>query len=422
LPGPSPTTTDPPDDEICADLLPDGVMEAQRPLVVGAEAVVDASDLVGGAGFAGVTLEVEECKIHVYWDGPLPPIVAAVVEDLRESMQVDVHTEDRYTHAELSAVAAELIHSSYRGNQAGVNVTEVSVRPEGTLVDVKVWPLPAVPPVDPALAAARAQQLWQSAGLPVLVGAEPPAPLTSRWIDQSPWIAGALHDSAGYGAVCSTGWPLGRESNTPPEPRYLLVAAHCATAAYGTPVGKDARVIGRIWGRTQALDAALVEVTRPDRVSPATWDGSVHDLVAPFGVNDDHEFFKEIADWSKTFAGQRLCTSGALTGVHCDIRVLLPDVSYKNEIGWTVTGSATARQDDGLVAIGAGDSGGPVFSLTDGDSRVIAVGMIAAGRAGFTVDCAGHPTTDCYKRFRYTRLEAIRANWNVKNVTRTGLK
>ncbi len=403
--------------EPCEEALPDGVMEAQRPLVAGAEAVEDAAALVGRAGFAGVTLEVEACKIHVYWDGPLPSLVTAVVEELRETMGVDVHTEDRFTHAELSAVAAELIDYPYRGSQAGVRVTAVSVRPEGTHVDVSVWPLSPVPPADPELAAAQAQQLWRSAGLPVVVEAEPPSPVASRWDDRSPWIAGARHHTAPAGRLCSTGWPLGQDSGS----RFILVAAHCALAAYGTPVGTGTRVIGRIWGRDTSLDAALVEVTNPDRVSPRTWDGGVHDVVAPIGVNDDPEFTKEIEDWDGTFDGQWLCTSGAFTGAHCDIKVIEPDVSYWNG-SFTVRKSATAKQVNGLVAMGAGDSGGPVFSLTDGDTRVVAVGMIAAGRSRYPVGCGGHPTTVCYKRFRYTRIGAIRDNWSVKNVTRPGLR
>jgi len=414
VPGPSPTATP----GSCFERLPLGEMEAQIPLVAGAEAVLEAGEAL--PGFAGVTIEVELCQIDVYWDGPLPPPVASVVESLRPTAIVISHTEPRHTHAELTAVAAELFDSPYRGEQAGVDVTLVSVRPEGTHVEVGVWPLTSVPPADPMQAAAQAQQLWSD--LPVAVVAEPPAPTASRWDDSSPWAAGARHRVPG-GGVCSTGWPMGTAAGS----RYILTAAHCAQAPYGTAVrnGSGTRVIGTIEGFTAGIDAALIEVTAPGRVTALTWDGEVHDVVAPIGVNDDPESTAEIDDWDGTFVGQRLCTSGASTGEHCRIRVDANDVSYTNTLGWRVRMSARARQLDGRVAAGRGDSGGPAYSLTAGGTRVVAVGMIAALDPGmwnwYQVPCGGHPSTLCGSRFLYTRIGAVRINWGLSNVTRTGL-
>jgi len=37
------------------------------------------------------------------------------------------------------------------------------------------------------------------------------------------------------------------------------------------------------------------------------------------------------------------------------------------------------------------------------------------------VPCGGHPSTRCFSRFYYTRLDAIRAEWGVLNYTSFGL-
>jgi hypothetical protein len=325
---------------------------------------------------------------------------------------VDVQDGPRYTHTELAAVAAELFDSSYRGIQAGVDVTRVSIRPQGTHVDVGVWPLPSQPPVDPVQAAARAQQIW-GAQLPVVVTAEPVTPVTSRWDDRSPWKTGGQHRVPG-GGTCSTGWALSGAQNA----HFMLTAAHCAQARYGTNIsnGAAARVIGTVEGLAYNIDAALIQVTAPRQVDTQMWDGEVHDVVAPIGVNDDVEFTKPVVDTAATVEGMWLCTSGASTGVHCNIKVIEADEEYENTLGWKVKKSAVAKQVDDKVAVGRGDSGGPVFSITGAAADVVAVGMNAGGRRD--VACGGHPSPTCYKRVVFTRLSAVTGEWGLSVLVR----
>jgi hypothetical protein len=396
----------------CADLRPISMMRAQEPLVDGAEQLLAAGGPL--AGFAGITVEPETCTVRVYWDGPLPGNVTAIVNQLRTRMEVLVHDGPRYTHAELTAIADNLFDTLYQGMNPDVLVTRVSVPPEGTHVDVGVWPLPSTPesPVD---AAFRAQQFWGPV-FPVHVTAVPPVPVASRWDDIAPWKAGGQHRS-GTG-TCSTGWPMGHSDDR----SFILTAAHCARAAYGTPVsnGANSAVIGTIEGFDPGMDTALILVPRRADIAPRMWDGGVSDVQAPLGVNDEVEFTKPIVDWSETFKGMYLCTSGSSTGAHCDLKVTDNDVSYTNDLGWKVKKSAHAKQVDGKVAIGKGDSGGPVFSLTGENADVVAGGLIAAGQQ--VVPCGAHPTTICYADVYFTRLDAIRTNWGLSNLTTGGLK
>jgi hypothetical protein len=391
-------------------------MRAQEPLVEGAEQLLATGEAL--VGFSGITIEPEICTVRVYWDGLLPTSVTAIVNALRTRMSVEVHDGPRYTHAELTAAAADLFDTLYQGMSVGVSVTRVSVRPEGTHVDVGVWPLPSVPPVDPAQAAARAQQLWET-DLPVVVTAVPPAEVTSRWEDVQPWSAGGRLLTPANGK-CSTGWPLGK----PGGPSYMLTAAHCANAPYGTQIsnGLATNVIGTIEGYDTGMDAALIEVAAPADAGPRMWDGGVTDVRAPIGVNDDIEFTQSIVDWSETFVGMYLCTSGASTGVHCKIKVTDQDVSYANTLGWRVKHSAEAKQIDGKVAQGTGDSGGPIYSTKGDKGDVVAAGMIAGGPGDAVVPCGAHPSTTCFNRVVFTRMKPIRANWGLSNITKTGFK
>lgn len=412
-PGPSASASGPAAAR-CADLRPISMMRAQEPLVEGAEQLLAA----GGAltGFAGITVEPETCTVRVYWDGPLPGNVTAIVNQLRTRMEVLVHDGPRYTHAELTAIADNLFDTLYQGMNPDVLVTRVSVLPEGTHVDVGVWPLPGSPesPVD---AAARAQQFWGPV-FPVLITAVPPAPVSSRWADVAPWMAGGQHRSAA--GLCSTGWPMGRADGS----SYLLTAAHCAPGPAGTPVsyGASSGLIGTFEGKDRGLDTALIQVPRRADIAPRMWDGGVSDVVAPRGVNDEVEFTKPIVDWSETFKGMYLCTSGSSTGAHCDLKVIDSDVSYTNTLEWKIKKSATAKQVDGKVASGAGDSGGPIFSITGDNADVVAVGLIAAGDSDRFVPCGAHPSPACSSRVTFTRLDAIRTNWALSNLTTGGLK
>jgi hypothetical protein len=325
-------------------------------------------------------------------------------------MSVLVYDGPRHTHAELAAVAGELFDTLYQGYNLGVSVTEVRISPEGTHVDVGVWPLPSAS-IDPQQAAAQAQSFW-ARYFPVAVTAVPPAPVASRWQDVTPWSAGGKVTSGG--SWCSTGWPMTAVSGA----RYLLTAAHCAVVPYGTPVrdGLGTAVIGTIEGIDASLDTALIKVRPPADVNPRTWDGGVSDVRQPLGVNDDIESMKPIVDWNNTFRGMYLCTSGSATGAHCNIKVKDADVSYTNDIGWKVKGSALGKQVDGTVALGKGDSGGPIFLLYGERADAVAIGVIAAGDAYAVLGCGAHPSPECYSKVRFTKISAIRTNWALSNV------
>ena len=364
-------------------------------------------DAVGSAlpGFAGITVEPETCTIRVYWHGTAPASVMAVVAQLQPHMNVVVHGAAPYTHAQLTAVASRLFDTLYQGANLGVEVTMVSVRPEGTHVDVGVWPLPSAPGLDPQQAAADAQDAW-APYFPVHVTAEPPAAvMLSRWDDRPPWWAGGQHLAPNGKGACTTGWPMQKEDGT----AYLLTAAHCADVPNGTKVrnGYGNTEIGAVAGSDPTLDTALIALPEPTKAGIRMWDGGVSDANKD-GVNDMAEFYRSIVTWNKTFVGMLVCTSGAATGAHCNIKVVDDNLSYKSENGWKVKQSAAGQQLGNRVAVGNGD--------------VAAVGLMAQADVFWAVDCGQHLSKQCSSRVYFTKLGAIRARWGLRNITAEGLK
>jgi hypothetical protein len=387
-------------------------MQAQEPLVAGA----DQLDAAGRAlpGFAGITVEPETCTIRVYWHGAPPSAVTAVAERLRPDVNVVVHGAAPYPHTELAAVAANLFDVPNAGEYLGVAVTRVSVRPQGTHVDVGVWPLPSSPGLDPQRAAAAAQAAW-GPYLPVRVTAEPPAePMSSRWDDRSPWWAGGQHRVGELEKGCTVGWPMRKGDR-----EYLLTAAHCAEFPENTTIwnGHHTRVIGLTAGYDTTLETALIEIPALDAVGTRMWDGGVSDVLPPRWVNDEVEFSRPIINWTGTYEGMYVCTSGAATGAHCNIKVDDADLSYRSHNHWEVKHSAAGQQLDGGVAVGDGDSGGPLYSLVRDDKVVVAVGLMAQADSAKHVPCGNHLSTQCSSRVFFTKLGAIRTRWGLTNVT-----
>jgi hypothetical protein len=241
------------------------------------------------------------------------------------------------------------------------------------------------------------------------VTAVPLAEPAGRADDRSPWIAGAVHRVPG-GGTCTTGWALRDGAD-----RYLLTAAHCiGPLALGANIsnGDGTRVIGTVAGYMRAIDSAIIQVNvgGGDNVWPRTWWGDIG------GV----ETMKVVDDWDGTYKGQRVCTSGAATGVHCFTRITDSDYRYRNSLGWRVDRSARGTDVDGDVAAGLGDSGGPVLiSAIDPATRlptkVAATGTVAAveGR----VPCRGAVTTTCYKTVILTRIKPQLDRWGTSLVT-----
>lgn len=104
-----------------------------------------------------------------------------------------------------------------------------------------------------------------------------------------------------------------------------------------------------------------------------------------------------------------VCTEGANSGSHCNIKVTAETVSTCDALGCFDTIEAT-QQSSNNIAAENGDSGGPVITLRHTSSgQVRASGMIQAG-SGTPSNCASYaayiPTT-CYDTVYFTSARTI---------------
>ena len=81
-----------------------------------------------------------------------------------------------------------------------------------------------------------------------------------------------------------------------------------------------------------------------------------------------------------------MCTSGAFSGVRCDIKVESTWAFFYDFMGNKFGTMVKATHVAGLAASGDGDSGGPVFAL-NAQSNVLAAGIITGGEG--SAPCTG---------------------------------
>jgi hypothetical protein len=119
----------------------------------------------------------------------------------------------------------------------------------------------------------------------------------------------------------------------------------------------------------------------------------------PYMYVGDTESFsaKPIVGVQTVYEGSWLCTSGAFSGVICDIRVVAANVGYNGEgVGYVYPAYLANRVGSKLPVSGEGDSGGPVFTLPADSSKVLAVGIITHGQWNTDTSCQGDQNRRCF--------------------------
>ncbi|MCC5578812.1 hypothetical protein IMZ11_24605 [Microtetraspora sp. AC03309] len=210
--------------------------------------------------------------------------------------------------------------------------------------------------------------------MPVAVVEHEPVRATSRCDDGSPWSGGAAirnHTSGGRGLCgpsgtsvydCTAGFGTHIGSV-----KYLLTAGHCGSVG-DTFTDGGGTVIGQASNKHAEHDLLLIPTDAQSRI----WDGIP-------GVSD---FTKPVVGWGWTFPGQSLCYSGAMRGANCGYTVA--DGEYTKLCGedscWTDLIAAKRRSQNVTTAKqvpwSGGDSGAPVFSLTNDSAWVQAAGTL----------------------------------------------
>ncbi|WP_328301547.1 S1 family peptidase [Streptomyces sp. NBC_00435] len=208
---------------------------------------------------------------------------------------------------------------------------------------------------------AVARRLADAGSTPVRVRPWPASvPLSSRWDDSWPFKAGAaLGPTAISGfANCTSGIPT---QSTLDNRQWLITSSHCYSVGEAVTTGAGT-YIGRDRSEDAELDAAFIDAG----TGRSTWDGL-----------DAQGYTRYLNGVRNVAVGDFVCQLGYNTKVFCNIRTeQAGDASWVLD-GVTTFGSIGVPHYGGWLAQ-TGDSGGPVITINDQDSRQLN-GMVSVG-------------------------------------------
>jgi hypothetical protein len=323
------------------------LMREQEPLVKAA--ILLQSEATKHPGYAGIVLNGTE-SVTLWWAGPLPRIMAAMVKEANNIAPVRVG-QAKYSRAQLEAAAEKLL-------PLGPNSLFHSIKDVGTGAGLV---LVAEPEMDgPGMREMLSKQI-PDVGVDTQITFAPKLEPISRTDDSPPWRGGAQIINATIGAGCTSGFGViarGRPA--------ILTAGHCATANGQRIQDGSGEFIGN-----------AAEKTNHDQMVVPTSSVSNEMYVG----NRTSNTRKTVTAWEPCFIGELLCqsgvtTAGAIGSELCGIRVN----SFNMDSESLVEGS----QINGQQGARPGDSGGPLYS--DRGATVIAKGTmtrVAGPNVGF---------------------------------------
>jgi hypothetical protein len=408
------------------------------PEVVTAQAdLVHAAATRSGRGFAGLALSAADCRIDLWWEGPVPPTVVTAVA--AEGVHVVTH-DAAHSAAELAtaadALTAERLVTLPGSAPVTVAVEAVTPRHDGAGIDVEIS-------ADPGLAERVAASLTEHAGVPVFVEvvADPPVALDGDEPHPHPAPGERSYHPVpgrpGAFVACTTGFDVRDRHGE----RWLLTADHCTAgadgpafdsahapigdvtehqptldstriplAATGTPTDADART-----GTAAVADAHAGEVADADTVIDAeagsgtvASSGMVADVDAGTGVGAGVGGDRGLGRGAgANYVGKRVCQGGATSGEVCDLVIRqVGRRQWSEPLGTYVREVVQAEHADGAQAARPGDSGAPVYRMSS-TGEVEAHGILVMGHTRSLLDS---PVDTIY----YVDIRALLAEWNVE--------
>lgn len=353
-----------------------------------------ATALAAEPGYAGVAVDYDTAKVTVSWKGPAPSSVSTLETLVPEGVTVGVERA-ALSGADLHAASTRLLDSR-RAAQGPDAVLAVLPAEDyaGLVVEVRRDSAAARTP-------GLAQTLERVAGVPVRLttvdddGVRSTA--ASRRNDRSPWHAGgaiATRDGTDY---CTTGFSVITQAGN----ERIVTAAHCDDG-FGSVVRDGAgQRLGTVSSRALELDAELIKPAgaTASSVYGGPWNAS--------RASSRYRF--PVAAVQEPAVGQRICSSGAVTGEHCGAKILATNVAWN--CGKRTCHGFRAGRADGGVVVGGGDSGGPMYMMIDG--RAHATGMIDGGSNRRSCGSTS-VTTKCFSYVYGIPMADILRRWDAR--------
>ncbi|HEV2783834.1 MAG TPA: hypothetical protein VGX25_30990 [Actinophytocola sp.] len=372
--------------------------------------ILALADANGYPGFSGVIADPDQARLGLYWlpGEPLPAEVAQIVADPGQPIEV-VRYDAPYSRAHLDPIATALLENAALSDQMCGFLHTVKVLEEGTGL------VAGVEPYDGSFNPGQAQQLLTAAaGVPVTVDVSPQNVLAGRLDDTAPWFAGGRITAPGFGQ-CSTGFGIVDAGTRTRE--YMLTALHCFAPGTQVRNGDGTRILGPVVNTRPLQDSELISVAQ---AGTSTFTGGVGGVGAAEGSVVVRNPGRNVRNTTVA------CTSGASTGENCALNVIATNVreilrfvqigpfgrrivrDVVVKAGMVDATSTVVRRNGQLaVAVGQGDSGGPV--LTDSSRDRLALGIISSLDPRALVSCGlfAAPRKLCASTVRYADINVL---------------
>lgn len=384
------------------------LMAAQIPLVRAADTIRKAATS-GPSGYTNLTLSVPKHQVTVYWTGTMPGRLTRLFSSLRSAKVSIVVRPAQHTAAQVMAEVRRLEASRARYAAQGIFLDSFIPRADGSGIAVGISSRAGF---RPAKARIRAEL---STGPLIPLTFQPASKLTTthRLEDLPSHWAGSRIVEVNGPESCTTGFPMQRRSD---GRTFITTSDHC-DANVGHPVNEQwwdwlgphdiNHRMGEAWYHTASLDIAYI---RPPNgwVQGVTYDG---------GVAESHDFNKSVVGVAGNYDGNYVCDSGSWTGVHCSIQTQYSGSFWISEDNSYVT-LWVGNQTGGGIANGAGDSGGPVFTLGSLSNTVVAAGSITGSLdQGFGCVNDNGESDTCYNTVVWVDEQSILNNLGANILT-----
>ncbi|MGW7201748.1 S1 family peptidase [Streptomyces chryseus] len=337
----------------------------------------------------GWILDVPSGVLDLYWKGKILESIRKAAKKAPKNVRVDIHPAKK-PPKELRLNSDRIVRKW--GLSAGGPVHRVTPLHDGSGLEVGLIASPTP---------AASQEVSNDPWVAKTEVEEKPSLYSGRWGGESPFEGGIEINgcSAAFGGV-----KVDANGSIADKP---VTAAHCflgpAGGAVYTGNANTGRVyVGRVEEINRTLDSVIIAIDPASSYAWRMWDG---------GVRDGTEYTKPVAGTAAPRSGAYVCTSGAWSGVHCDIKITKTGTT----LDWGThvsTRVAIADQIHGQIAAGSGDSGGPVFMLTSNFSQVLATGVVIGGDTHRSTSCT-YLSTRCSSRLYFTDFRAVKEYWKL---------
>jgi Trypsin len=391
-------------DRYAAGSQPASLTPANQPAL---DAAADEARAIAGAAYyANAVIDDNANTVTVY----LAHAPQAVVDRRKAAHPGTYVIENTAAFSEAVILKLEDAVSGRIPAWAAAGVRIGSLRPtiDGHL-EVGVWS-------DVAVAASRLGAQYGNA-VRVVVDTELAHPMAWRYNDTSPWNGG---DFIYHNYVsCSSGIPVHDKSN---GTNYMLTASHCFYGFGGVSTSVRNGYIRADTGAVYSGSSTTLigSVTKNDYLTPGSTTQDVALIQTATSRNDfvaawNSQGYGVQIDRTANRVGDQVCQSGAFDGQICGgivIRALHVMKPTLNPLGYVIYVKDLVEaynSTSGTVALGAGDSGGPVYSYSG--SQLLARGMTDLGDV--EVPCTSIPTgwsgsgRKCYHTLYFVDMDAI---------------